>query len=69
MQKIYIIERERERKMEGLNLKEEKTYRKFNKAKDKHGPKATKKRIRKIATKEGQEKDSSNKVCHNICGI
>lgn len=43
------------------------TYRKFNKAKDKNGPKAPKIRIRKETTKKGQKKHCPNKVCHYVC--
>lgn len=45
----------------------ERAYRKFNKAKDEHGPKAAKIRIRKVASKECKNKDGSYKVGDNVC--
>ena len=42
------------------------TYRKFNKAKDEHGPKATKMRISNVATNETKEENGTNEIGHNI---
>lgn len=41
-------------------------YRKFNKAKDEHGPEAAKEGIREVATKECKDEDGANKVGDNV---
>lgn len=44
-----------------------KGYRKFNKARDEKGPKATKIRVGEIAAKKTNDEDSSYEICHYIC--